>query len=185
MHPDRLLPGLIDIQKYFQTHGRELYRTTISLIAGLPHETLYSLVSTMKWIKNNWQGHHLVWFPLEIPLQSNGEGLLSELSLDPEKYGYVQSTVESDDHSCLLAEDLMNWQSPHMTRKQAQDFVKLFHTKNPTFLTTVAPLALGSLARPGYGPDEILSNPESPEVHARAQAFGKQLTDAYKYRKLS
>jgi hypothetical protein len=184
MHPDRLLPGLLDIQKYFQTHSRGLYRTTVSLIAGLPNETLMSLYRTMQWMIANWQGHHLLWFPLEIPLQSNGEGLLSDISVNLEKYGYSSTDVESDDHSCLVAEDVMNWQSPYMNRKQAQEFVRLFHIKHHYFVETVAPMALGVLARPGYGPDEILTNTESPEVHALAKAFGQQLVTKYKHCKL-
>ena len=186
MNPERLMPGLLDIQKYFQTHGRGIYRTTISLIAGLPYETLNSLVGTMKWIKKHWQGHHVIWYPLEIPLQSDGEGLMSEISNNPAKYGYTQSDLEVyDDHSCLLAEDLMNWQSPYMTRKQSQDFVQLFHNKMPDAVKAAAPLALGVLARPGYGPDEILSNPETPETHDLAKQFGRQLVINYKHRKLS
>ena len=185
MNPDRLMSGLLDIQKYFQTHGRGLYRTTVSLIAGLPNETLLSLYKTMKWIIANWQGHHVIWFPLEIPLKSNGEGLLSDISLDPEKYGYTVYDGIVDDHSCLVAEDLMSWKNAHMHRGQAQKFTSQFYNNNNYFATNMAPLALGALARPGYGADEILNNPETTEVHDLAKEFGQQLVTNYKHRKLS
>ena len=185
MHPDRLLPGLLDIQKYFQTHGRGIYRTTISLIAGLPHETLNSLAGTMKWIHRHWQHHNVMLNSLEIPLQIGGDGLLSDLSLDPEKYGYTLSDSDiSYDFDILKSAATMNWKSPHMTHRQAWDFVQLFRMKIPSVTQIVPSMSIGILARPGYGPDEILSNPESQEVHDLAKVFGRQLVAMYKQNKL-
>jgi hypothetical protein len=185
MHPDRLLQGMLDLQQYFRSNGRGLYQTTIGLIAGLPHETLMSLYRTMQWMIKNWQGHHILWFPMEIPLKgSDGEGLISDISLDPAKYGYSEYDGMVDDHSCLVAADLMNWKTPHMNRGQAQKFTSQFYN-NHTFSHNKPPWMLGAFARPGYGADEILLNPATPEVRELAKEFGRQLVAKYKHRKLS
>jgi hypothetical protein len=184
MHPDRLLPGLIDVRKYFETHGRKIYRSTLSLIAGLPHETLHSMHRTRRWLEQNWKGHHCVWFTLEIPLKKEGSGLLSEFSINPEKYGYSKYEGSWANRSRLVAEDLWPWQNEHMNQAQAHRFLKHFNDQNPDFSTQAAPFGLHFLCSPGYGIDEVLSNPETPEVHKAATQFGIQLVARYKQLKL-
>ena len=185
MHPDRLLPGIIDIRQYFETHGRQIYRATISLIAGLPYETMQSLHATSQWMLKHWTGQNLLWFPLEIPTQKNDQGLLSEFSRDPGKYGYTRYDGPVNAHSCLVAEDLMPWRSPYMHQGQAEAFVKHFSCRYPEYRAITAPFGLHTLCRPGRTVDQLLSNPETPEVHESAKQFGVQLVANYKLKKLS
>lgn len=184
MHPDRLMSGIVEAKKYFQSHGRQIYRATTSFIVGLPHETFKSLHQTVQWIKNNWLDQHVLWFPLEIPLQKDGAGILSDLSENPGKYGYEYYDGFVEDHSCLVAPDLMPWKNQHMHQGQAQKFVGLFYSQWPLLRTLSAPFALGALARPGVSIDEQLKNPETPEVHEGAKQFGRQFVADYKQKKL-
>lgn len=185
MHPDRLLPGIEESRKYFETHGRKIYRATISLIAGLPHETLYDLDRTLRWVLSKWKGQHLLWFPLEIPAQSNGEGLLSEFSINFEKYGYSRYEAKTAPHSCLVAEDLIPWKNEHMNQDQAQAFTRRFNEKYSEYRFLTAPFGLHTLCRPGYGVDQLLSNPETSEIHDAAKDFARKLVANYKFKKLS
>jgi hypothetical protein len=86
MNPDRLKQGIVDVKNYFENNGSTRFRGTISLIAGLPHETVESLYETKDFLYNNWQGQHFSMYPLEIPLSELDQP--SKISQDPAKYGY-------------------------------------------------------------------------------------------------
>lgn len=84
---EKIQKGLVDFKNYASAHSNDLYRGQISMIAGLPHETLQSLEKSFNWLKDNWQGHHTAISPLEIPLDDNKDRL-SKLSLEYKKWGY-------------------------------------------------------------------------------------------------
>ena len=90
MHPDRLLPGLLDARKYFKSHS--LYRATMSLIVGLPKETQGSWLKTKLWVLKNWREESMTAYPLYIPVegQTQAPSLLTE---HWSKYGYRESPL--------------------------------------------------------------------------------------------
>ena len=184
MHPDRLLPGILEAKKYFETHSRQIYRATISLIAGLPHETTQSLENTKHWMLDNWKGQHLLWYPLWIPEHTNGNQTLSEFSIDPEKYGYTryQGTVEMKNR--LLA-DLMPWQNQHMNQAQATEFCRQFFERNRQFKITMSPFDLHVLCRPDLSVDQLLKTLETKSLYNLAKKFSQNLVTQYKQKKLS
>jgi len=97
MDPDRLKQGLLDLKKYYLTENRKVYRATISLILGLPHETLDTLESTRQWLVDNWQDQAFNHYVLGIP---TGElDVKSKLSSEYSKFKY----------SDLLPEDLAQY----------------------------------------------------------------------------
>jgi hypothetical protein len=123
MHPDRLKQGLIDCKNYFKNNGRKIYRGTISLIVGLPHEPVSSIYETLEWCANNWRGENIEIWPLEIPTDYKHDKL-SKISIDWEKYGYKEVQKEfaySEDSlpSDLFTSSYLNWQNDHMTYDQA------------------------------------------------------------------
>lgn len=85
MHPDKLLPGLLEVRDYFKKNA--MYRGQISLIAGLPYETPESLDFTLNWFNNNWKTENVMLFPFYIPKQGGFDNT-SKMSLDFAKYGY-------------------------------------------------------------------------------------------------
>ena len=116
MHPDKLKDGLIDIRKYFSSHGTGRYRGFISLIFGLPHETVESLDSTKRWLIENWQQQSFGGGPLEIRLSSNNSSLISDKY---EEYGY-RKIADDDRFPGLL------WENDHMNVFQAQAIAQEF-----------------------------------------------------------
>lgn len=116
MNPDKLRDGLIDIKKYFKTHGSNRYRGFISLIFGLPHETVDSLNETKKWLIENWQGESFGGNTLEIRLSSNNSSLISD---NYEKYGY-RKMFEDERFPGLI------WENDHMNIFQAQKISEEF-----------------------------------------------------------
>jgi hypothetical protein len=182
MHPDRLLPGILEAKKYFETHGRQIYRATISLIAGLPHETIQSLENTKHWVEANWKEQQLLWFPLWIPENINGQ-TLSEISIDPSKYGYTryQGIVAEDNR---LRVDLMPWQNQHMNQAQAAEFCRQFYERNRQFKITLSAFDLHVLCRPGFSIDQLLKTLETKASYISAQKFAQELVRRYKQKKL-
>ena len=92
MDPVRLKQGLIDVKKYFKSNGTGHYRSTLSLIAGLPYETVDSLQETEKWIVDNWTGEHVLYFPLEIHEETEINNN-SHLALNYGDYNYRKMTT--------------------------------------------------------------------------------------------
>ena len=91
MHPDKLLPGMIEFRKYFKKYSQ--YKSDISLIAGLPHETRETLNKTVNWFKENWKSEHVILFPLYIP-KDNGMDTASKLTIDYKKYNYRPTEID-------------------------------------------------------------------------------------------
>ncbi len=88
---EKMKRGLVEVKNYFKANT-DLYRANISLIAGLPYETMDSLESTYQWIKANWRDQVACVGPLEL-LQPN-DPRRSELSTEVEKFGYEQIEVD-------------------------------------------------------------------------------------------
>ena len=90
MHPDKLLPGLVEARNYFKKHSP--YKSEISLIAGLPYETKESLQKTVNWVHQNWKTECTIMFPLYIPKLNLDH--TSKLAFNHSKYGYRESEID-------------------------------------------------------------------------------------------
>lgn len=91
MHPDKLLPGLLEARNYFKKHS--IYKGQVSLIVGLPYETRETLNSTLKWFESNWKKENLQMFPLYIP-KADGADNASKFSNDWGKYGFRKTAID-------------------------------------------------------------------------------------------
>jgi hypothetical protein len=90
MAPARIQQGLIDIKQYFSQHL--FYRGTVSLIIGLPYESVETVKQTEQWLLNNWIDQSIIVFPLDVEDifdEEKNKGLTntSELSRNLLKYG--------------------------------------------------------------------------------------------------
>lgn len=104
MHPDKIKQTLLDTKDYFMKHNG-YYRGTISLIAGLPHETEETLNETKKWCDEHWRTNHLTIGPLMI-VSTHDNVKQSTLSTTYEKQGYslidMNETRIDDSHPDLV-----------------------------------------------------------------------------------
>ncbi len=92
MNPEKLKNGLIDVTKYFQSSAKN-YRGHISLIVGLPNESLDSIDQSKKWLVENWQGQSFNINALEI-FQGDFDRP-SKISIDYKKYGYENFEIDT------------------------------------------------------------------------------------------
>jgi len=90
MDPDVMKGLLLEMKKYMNTN-LGLYRGTMSLIAGLPHETIDSIRATQQWAVDNWNDQNWLWWNLGIAIK---EESISAFGLNLEKYGYKVMTLE-------------------------------------------------------------------------------------------
>jgi hypothetical protein len=94
MSPDRIKQGLMDMRKHMMdTLG--LYRGTLGMIAGLPHETPDSWQTSEDWLRDNWSDQCWYWWPLEISTDTNTL-TTSVFSREWKKHGYRSITDEDE-----------------------------------------------------------------------------------------
>lgn len=95
LDPNIVKEIVLDIKTQF-TQRLGLYRGTMSMIAGLPYETVDDLENTFNWFVNNWSDQNWIMFLLTIP--KPGSNLkASEITLDYSKYGYSEMTQQEVD----------------------------------------------------------------------------------------
>jgi hypothetical protein len=126
MDPEKLKTGLVEIKKYFETHGTGRFRGTISLIAGLPHEPISSLYDSRDWLVQNWQQQAYSIYPLEIPISEYDNP--SKIGMAWTKYGYSDASVELKDYNAervtVRQAGVLVWKNEQMNVKQAEEVAK-------------------------------------------------------------
>jgi hypothetical protein len=176
MHPDRVKSGLLELRNYFENNGSKRYRGSISLIAGLPHETKDNLADTVSWLKDNWQGHAFTMHPLSI--QTSDLAYPSKISANYEKYGYRKLGQSSNyPFEMFWENDHMNfYESVELTNK-----VKMLY-QDPDLDFRLSNWAIATMGSVG-NLDQLLSLRKSQE-HILID-ISQKLFENYKRKKLS
>lgn len=125
METTRLLNGLLDIKKFYSTHGSKKFLATISIMIGLPFDTVETVQFTRKWLVENWQTQSFTTFALIIPLGEMENK--STFSSEYQKYGYrpmSQQTLSLYNHAEASQDDrtMLYWETDHMNRFQAVEY---------------------------------------------------------------
>lgn len=186
MHPDKLAAGLLEIKNYFQQNGRNIFRGTMSFIAGLPHETIYTMLQTADWLNKNWHDQSVIWFPLAIldPTQ-NKHGTsdsVSELSLNYTEFGYeIDQTIDTVDYNGELA-----WKNKSLSYETCKKFINnVLPQKCPSILNNVTSLTMDELTYPGHGIDQALIGQYTSDDAKQSLLFRKNIVESYKKNKLN
>ena len=124
MDGDRLKQGLADSRRFFENHSAGLYRASLGMIIGLPHETTCSLEQSLAWLIDNWQGQGYTVYPLYIPQGQQAQA--SRFTMDYARYGYdhmdVQASAQENEGTRKKgggAVHHMIWKNAHMDWYQA------------------------------------------------------------------
>ena len=99
MNSGRIQDGLLHVDEYFRKNAG-FYKGHISLIAGLPHETMDTLRSTKKWLEENWSHNSFHMNVLMIKDLENNVKTLNHNSVmdkDWRKFGYRRAESHVDD----------------------------------------------------------------------------------------
>lgn len=177
----KLKEGLIEIKEYFLKTNNRRYRGTISMIAGLPYETLQTINQSLTWLKQNWSDQHHVWFSLSIPDQNDiSHGLdnsMSDFGRDYTKYGYRRSNK-------LYKPTLVNWENDFLNYEQVDRLVnefipKKFPCNNPGNLT------LDDYIYEGRTLDKGFATPYTQGERNKVEQFRRKIISTYKLKKLN
>ena len=186
MHPDVLTAGLLDVKDFFQSNSRKIYRGSMSFIAGLPYETKQTMLSTVDWLRNNWQDQHTIWFPLFIPDKENNihgwDDSMSDMGVDYAKFGY-----ERDDAELAYAgAGGMPWKNQDLSLSASAKFTT---TIVPLILkgaaSSTSSLTLDECTNPSRSIDQALSEPESSYYTSQSSMYRKHIVQHYKNNKIN
>jgi RimJ/RimL family protein N-acetyltransferase len=127
MNSEKIKNGLIDIRKYFETHGSKRYLATVSLIAGLPYETVETLRQSKQWLIDHWQNQAFNILPLEIPISEYDTP--SKIGLNWKKYGYEDVSddpkfADLKQRNLITSHKLLIWKNDYMDVGIAHDLYR-------------------------------------------------------------
>ena len=176
MDPDIMKSLLLKMKQYMNTNVG-MYRATASLIAGLPHETINSMVETNKWFVDNWSDQSYGWQLLTLYKDQDS---LSAFSLDMEKFGY--SAYDEDVSTVIQSANLseFSWKNQYTNIKECDELVSKFQNR-PEYLDVFATARYLSLYKQDY--QKVLSMVR-PMAFSRRN-IGTHSTDLMDYRKRS
>jgi radical SAM superfamily enzyme YgiQ (UPF0313 family) len=120
LNPEYIKETLLTIREYFLKHVGK-YRGTVSMIGGLPHETIDTLRASQKWLVDNWSDQNVVWWTLQII----DNGKLSAMGKDFEKYGYtkIDNAYDRDTNYVPLKNTYMYWKNQHTNIFEVNDLI--------------------------------------------------------------
>jgi len=139
MHPDKVKQILLDTKKYMESVGTKNYRGTISLIIGLPHESIDSVLATKQWLFDNWQTESYHGFALELTADPGIKK--SKISAEYEQYGYklvsenTKNSYQGRDvarNGAKMSDHILEWENPYMTYNDAVALTDEFARQNLT-----------------------------------------------------
>jgi radical SAM superfamily enzyme YgiQ (UPF0313 family) len=177
--------GLLDSKEYFKSHGTNRYRGTISLIAGLPHETEESIDTTEEWLIENWKGEN-VNFWQHLIQDTNNYRYPSEVSRDIEKFGYRRLTdVELSAYDPAdMNTDLVFWANEHTNYFRCLEKTRKFRKKTRGNIFRLGPYELSYLIR-DLDIDQRLASYATKEFMASVKASEQAHVREYVAKKLS
>jgi radical SAM superfamily enzyme YgiQ (UPF0313 family) len=113
LDPNQVKEILLNIKSKFK-NSLSLYRGTISLISGLPYETIKDLENTHKWILENWKDQSWIMWNLGIPkpsknIKPNG------FTFDYEQYNFREMSSESIQREINKVPEDEQWRLPGET----------------------------------------------------------------------
>jgi len=129
LDPEKIKQGLLDTRQYFNNNLGK-YRGTISLVYGLPYETVDTINDGLKWLENNWRDQGIVTFPYTIGTTD----VKSKIEKDIEGYGYnVLNTIpiltEAFSRASYYGKDANDWDNGFMTKQRAIELAEYQQTK--------------------------------------------------------
>lgn len=127
-NPEFTKETLLTVRDYFYKNIGK-YRATINMIAGLPHESIQSVLDTAKWLDDNLNDQAIFWAPLDIPK----DGKLSAMGQDLTKFGYreIQEVKKEKSLSKGLMSTRVYWKNDYMDIFEAHELASQLRKNYP------------------------------------------------------
>jgi radical SAM superfamily enzyme YgiQ (UPF0313 family) len=128
LNPEYSKELLLKIREYFLKNlGR--YRGTVSMIAGLPHESIDSMRDSNNWLLENWSDQNVHWWPLQIVKN----GTMSAMGQDFTKYGYKEMSSEDPLFIHFSSNQSLNWKNEHTNYPEVNELIETEFRPNEKF----------------------------------------------------
>jgi hypothetical protein len=196
--PEKNKDMLLQVRDMFKEQGRP-FHGTISMIAGLPTQTVESIYSDMQWYRDHYRDNHMHWYALNISNEDQSSGSnISAFGTDFSKYGFevmsenefmskIDGKMEMHLGNDITYEELSKrtklWKNPIMDTVDAWDLVHEFNVNQGLGMsswTAVAAMAAGfdgidQFDHNSYTPlwDDII---ETSHTHIQNYIDNKMLT---------
>ena len=66
MPPEEMKDGILEVEDYFNERSPYFYTGSLTMIAGLPHETFETLDKSKEWLNKYWHNHWITYSSLVI-----------------------------------------------------------------------------------------------------------------------
>lgn len=189
MKPERLLPGIIEARQFFKKNKNFRYRGTISLIIGLPFDTVDTVNFTKQWLIDNWQGESFIAWPLMIYQTTKP----SKISLDYTSYGYRKinddvfenlSSSRLSDFDKNIYKHTLIWENDNMSLLDAIDYTSELISIKDTHAFNITSFDIGRRTiDPSIDLDKKLAIRQS-EIYQHLES-NRYFLDSYIHKKLS
>ena len=139
MHPDIIKELLLNTRDYFLKNDKH-YRCQISMIAGLPKESLEQINESQEWLQKNFSDQAPVWQPLELV---KSKDTVQAFGKDMAKFGYrtmneknVESYQKQKNRNFItkINEGTVYWENDYTNFFEIYDLVENFR-KQPVGLS--------------------------------------------------
>lgn len=141
-----------------------------NFIVGLPYETKESILETFRWLETPDCGLDAFSFtPLNLRNREDGR-VMSEISLNPEKFGYTQTGKRNN---------MIEWENEHLSYQETIDMVRDFY-QSPGFLQKSligSGNMLGRVTNIGYTMPEVKEMIFTPKSTEQSMAILDQWKD--------
>lgn len=139
LHPDIVKDLLLKTKNYFLKNN-DYYRCQISMIAGLPKESIEQIYESQNWLLENFSDQAPVWQPLELV---KSKDTVQAFGKDMAKYGYENidkkfiefyQKQKNKNFITKINEGTVYWKNKHTNFFEIYDIVENFR-KTPVGLS--------------------------------------------------
>lgn len=188
MSTEKVLETVLESRNFFMTHGSGRYRTILSFIVGLPHDTPNDFEKLKRWLVENWQWQAFTVYPLSIGIGELDKK--SEFSKNYREYGYVDLTDDEIEQEKKklggleprgIMQNIVKWKNSAMTFYDACIITQEFVSLKSQYVFPTSSMNLGQILQGFPSLDEKL---KMPTFEGR-RISGTAHLQAYIHKKLS
>jgi len=136
VHPDIIKEYLVENYEYYSKHNLKTFFSSITMMAGLPGESIEEMRESNRWIKETFKDNKNFscwWFPLTLEDISLKEttGSISDFSVNADKYGYKLLDTKVNFEGKVNKFSGLNWENEFTNLSEVYRLTAEFNSDTP------------------------------------------------------